>query len=189
LGRKSTLRALLLLALLFACRPLPAEYLQIQLKVYGLDCELCARGVGASVHRMAGVKSVEVSLKTGMIGIQLMPGNTLKMSDLRKRIQDNGFLPMEARVTALVSTAQNSKFSEPVNLTMFPTLTRTPPNSHSTSIEGACVGNPRSESASGLRLGRSTDRSFIFPYGFAVCQTLPLPSPVISPALVSWTKV
>jgi copper chaperone CopZ len=109
LGRKSTLRGLLLLTLLFACQPLPAEYLQIQLKVYGLDCELCARGVGASVHRMAGVKSVEVSLKTGMIGIQLMPGNTLKMSDLRKRIQDNGFRPMGARVTAL-GRLSGSKF-------------------------------------------------------------------------------
>jgi copper chaperone CopZ len=109
LGRKRTLRALMLLPLLLACRPLPAEYLQIRLKVYGLDCELCARGVGASVHRMAGVKSVEVSLKTGMIGIQLMPGNNLKMSDLRKRIQDNGFRPMEARVTAL-GRLNGSKF-------------------------------------------------------------------------------
>jgi copper chaperone CopZ len=109
LGRKSTLRALMLLTLLLACRPLPAEYLQIQLKVYGLDCELCARGVGASVHRMTGVKSVQVSLKTGLIGIQLMPGNTLKMTDLRKRIQDNGFRPMEARVTAL-GRLSGSKF-------------------------------------------------------------------------------
>jgi copper chaperone CopZ len=99
----------MLLTLLLACRPLPAEYLQIQLKVYGLDCELCARGVGASVHRMTGVKSVEVSLRTGMIGIQLMAGNTLKMSDLRKRIQDNGFRPMEATVTA-VGKFNGSKF-------------------------------------------------------------------------------
>jgi copper chaperone CopZ len=101
LSRRSIQRGLLLVTLLLACRPLHAEYLQIQLKVYGLDCELCARGVGASVHRMTGVKSVEVSLKTGIIAIQLMPGNTLTMSDLRKRIKDNGFRPMEARVTAL----------------------------------------------------------------------------------------
>ncbi|MGC2398748.1 MAG: heavy metal-associated domain-containing protein [Acidobacteriaceae bacterium] len=109
MGRKRTSRILMVFTLLVACRPLPAEYLQIHLKVYGLDCELCARGVGASVHRMTGVKSVEVSLKTGMIGIQLIPGNTLKMSDLRKRIQDNGFRPMEARVTAL-GRLNGSKF-------------------------------------------------------------------------------
>ncbi len=101
MGRRNTLPGLVLLPLLLACRPLPAEYLQIQLKVYGLDCELCARGVGASVHRMTGVKSVALSLRTGTLAIQLMPGNTLKMSDLRKRIQDNGFRPMEARVTAV----------------------------------------------------------------------------------------
>jgi copper chaperone CopZ len=108
-GRKRTLRVLMLLTLLLACRPLPAEYLQIQLKVYGLDCELCARGVGASIHRMTGVKSVDVSLRTGLIGIQLIPGNTLKMSELRKRIHDNGFRPMGARVTAL-GRLDGSKF-------------------------------------------------------------------------------
>ena len=109
MNRRSTLRAVVLLALLLACLPLRAEYLRIQLRVYGLDCELCARGVGASVHRMPGVRSVEVSLKTGMLGIQLMPGNTLKMSDLRKRIRENGFRPMEATVTAL-GRLSGSKF-------------------------------------------------------------------------------
>ena len=109
MNRRSTLCGVVLVAMLLACRPLGAEYLQIQLKVYGLDCELCARGVGASVHRMPGVRSVEVSLKTGMVAIQLMPGNTLKMSDLRQRIRENGFRPMEARVRAL-GRLNGSKF-------------------------------------------------------------------------------
>lgn len=93
--------AVVLAGLLAAVQPARAEYLRIQLKVYGLDCELCARGVGESVHRLAGVKSVEVSLKKGMLGIELIPGNSFKMSDLRKRIRDNGFRPMEATVTAV----------------------------------------------------------------------------------------
>jgi hypothetical protein len=44
-----------------------------------------------------------------MLAIQLTPGNTLKMSDLRKRIRENGFRPMEATVTALGSL-NGSKF-------------------------------------------------------------------------------
>ena len=62
--------------------------------------ELCARGLSASVHRMAGVRSVEVSIKTGILSVELVPGNTFKMSDLRTRVHENGFRPMEATVTA-----------------------------------------------------------------------------------------
>jgi copper chaperone CopZ len=99
-----------LAASVFAIDPAAhAEYLRIQLRVYGLDCELCARGVSASVQRLAGVKSVDVSLKKGLLDIVLTPGNTFKMSDLRKRIRENGFRPMEATVTA-VGEFNGSKF-------------------------------------------------------------------------------
>lgn len=89
-----------LVALLCSTQPLRAEYLRVELRVYGLDCELCARGVSASILRMPGVKSVDISLKKGLVEIVLIPGNNFKMSDLRKRIRENGFRPMEATVTA-----------------------------------------------------------------------------------------
>jgi len=97
-------RALLLGGILFSLlvpRPVRAQYLRIQLKVYGLDCELCARGVSASVARLSGVKSANVNLKTGLLEIVLAPENTFKFSDLRKRIRQNGFRSMEAKVTAV----------------------------------------------------------------------------------------
>jgi copper chaperone CopZ len=97
----SVVRGAALAVLLLAVEPLHAEYLRIQLRVYGLDCELCARGVSATIQRMPGVKSVDVSLKTGLLEIILVRGNTLKMSDLRKRIRENGFRSMEATVTAV----------------------------------------------------------------------------------------
>ncbi len=106
---KKAFRGIVLCGLLLAIEPVRAEYRRIQLKVYGLDCELCARGLSASIHRMAGVQSVEVSLKTGILGIDLTPGNTFKMSDLRNRIRENGFRPMEATVTA-VGRFNGSKF-------------------------------------------------------------------------------
>jgi copper chaperone CopZ len=98
-----------LAGLLIAVEPVQAEYLRIQMRVYGLDCELCARGVGFSVQRLDGVKSVDVSLKKGMLDIVLKRGNTFRMSDLRKRIRENGFRPMEASVTA-VGQFNGSKF-------------------------------------------------------------------------------
>jgi copper chaperone CopZ len=98
-----------LAGLLIAVEPVQGEYLRIQMKVYGLDCELCARGVGFSVQRLDGVKSVDVSLKKGMLDIVLKRGNTFRMSDLRKRIRENGFRPMEATITA-VGQFNGSKF-------------------------------------------------------------------------------
>jgi copper chaperone CopZ len=103
------LRGAALVGLLLAVEPLQAEYLRIKLQVYGLDCQLCARGVGATIQRMPGVKSVEVSLKTGLLEIVLVRGNAFKMSDLRKRIRENGFRSMEATVTA-VGEFNGSKF-------------------------------------------------------------------------------
>jgi copper chaperone CopZ len=103
-------RSLALAALLLGVEPLHAEYLKIELRVYGLDCELCARGVAASVQRLPGVKSIDVSLRKGLLEIVLERGNTFKMSDLRKRIRENGFRSMEATVTAIGDFTEPSKF-------------------------------------------------------------------------------
>jgi copper chaperone CopZ len=104
------LRGLALAAFLLEVEPLHGEYLKIELRVYGLDCELCARGVAASVQRLPGVKSVDVSLKKGLLKIVLGRGNTFKISDLRKRIRENGFRSMEATVTAVGDFSGSSKF-------------------------------------------------------------------------------
>ena len=105
----STFRGVVLAGLLLVVDPVHAEYLRIQFRVYELDCELRARGVSASIQRIAGVESVDVSLKKGMLDIVLMRGNALKMSDLRKRIRENGFRSMEATITA-VGVFNGSKF-------------------------------------------------------------------------------
>jgi copper chaperone CopZ len=97
---KSAIRAALFLWLTLAAESIRAEYLHIQLRVYGLDCGACARAVTASVKKLAGVESVELSLKKGIVAIALKRGNTLKMAALKKRIRETGFRPMEATVTA-----------------------------------------------------------------------------------------
>ena len=95
---------------MLSVEPLHAEYRKIELRVYGLDCGLCARGVAASVQRLGGVQSVDVDLKTGMLNIVLLPGNKFKMSDLRRRIKENGFRSMEAKITAIGEYKDSSKF-------------------------------------------------------------------------------
>jgi copper chaperone CopZ len=97
----SLLRRLTLLWMFLAGTCLHAQYERVQLRVYGLDCELCARGVAASVTRLDGVKFVQVHLKEGIVDVVLKPDSRFRMSSLRKRIRENGFRPMEAKVTAL----------------------------------------------------------------------------------------
>jgi len=107
---KFRLRLVLLVVILMAAAPMHAEYLRIQLRVYGLDCGLCARGVAASVQRLGGVNSVDVSLKTGLLEIVLSPGNHFRMIDLRRVIRENGFRSLEATVTAVGDFNASSKF-------------------------------------------------------------------------------
>jgi len=105
----SLLRWLTLISIFLAGSQLHAQYERIQLRVYGLDCELCARGVAASVTRLVGVKFVQVHLKEGIVDVVLKPDSNFRMSSLRKRIRENGFRPMEAKVTAL-GKFQGSRF-------------------------------------------------------------------------------
>jgi len=101
--RKIGIRGVVLALFLLAGTSARAEYLRIELKVFGLDCEVCARGVSKSVGRLSGVESVTVSLKKGILEIVLKRGNTFTMSALRKRIKENGFRSMEAKITAIGS--------------------------------------------------------------------------------------
>ena len=109
LNRKSLLGGLTMFSMILAAGSLHAQYERIQLRVYGLDCELCARGVAASVMRLDGVKSGAVHLKDGIVDVTLNPASKFKMSSLRKRIHENGFRAMEAKITAL-GTFDGSRF-------------------------------------------------------------------------------
>lgn len=58
------------------------------------------------MKRLPGVETAHVSLNQGLVTIELKPGNTLKLQQLRKAITDQGFTPKEAQVTAIGELAQ-----------------------------------------------------------------------------------
>lgn len=55
--------------------------------------------MSVSIKKIPGVKSVNVSLKQGLVSIALTPGNTVTMAQIRKAIRDDAFTPKEAHVT------------------------------------------------------------------------------------------
>ncbi len=53
-----------------------------------------------AIRKVDGVELVTVLLKEGRAKVQLKPGNTVRLSALRERIEKNGFTPKEAIVVA-----------------------------------------------------------------------------------------
>ncbi len=54
---------------------------------------------------MPGVQSATVKLNEGRAVMQLKPGNSLTMAQVRERVRNNGFTPREAAVTAVIEPA------------------------------------------------------------------------------------
>lgn len=50
------------------------------------------------MQKVNGVETVRVSLKDGLTILDLKPANTVKLSELRQIIKNNGFVSKEARV-------------------------------------------------------------------------------------------
>ncbi len=57
--------------------------------------------MSVSIKKIAGVESVDVSLKQGLTSIRLKPGNTVTLAQVRKAIKADAFTPQEARITAV----------------------------------------------------------------------------------------
>jgi hypothetical protein len=52
------------------------------------------------MQKVKGVEKVQVSLNDGVTILDLKPANTVKLSDLRQVIKNNGFVSNEAQMTA-----------------------------------------------------------------------------------------
>ena len=94
------MRAVLLTALL-ALAPIAAraEYQQINLTVFGMDCAPCAHAIHVSMKGIQGVQNVDVDLNTGLVTIQLAPGNSAAMREFNQAVEKNGFTHKDAQVT------------------------------------------------------------------------------------------
>ena len=98
-----------ILVLLLALLPSPAraEYTRVELKIFGMDCAICAHGVRVAVQKVEGVESVELSLEHAQADIRLRAGNAVALDRFRQIVKANGFEPKDATVTA-VGTVRDS---------------------------------------------------------------------------------
>ena len=75
-----------------------AEYEQVNLTVFGMDCAPCAHAIHVSMKGIQGVNTVDVDLNTGFVSIKLTPGNSAAMRQFNEAVEKNGFTHKDANV-------------------------------------------------------------------------------------------
>ena len=75
-----------------------AEYEQVNLTVFGMDCAPCAHAIHVSMKGIQGVNTVDVDLNTGLVSLKLTPGNNAAMHQFNEAVEKNGFTHKNANV-------------------------------------------------------------------------------------------
>jgi copper chaperone CopZ len=75
-----------------------AEYEQVNLTVFGMDCAPCAHAIHVSMKGIQGVNIVDVDLNTGLVSIKLTAGNSATMRQFNEAVEKNGFTHKDADV-------------------------------------------------------------------------------------------
>jgi copper chaperone CopZ len=75
-----------------------AEYQQVNMTVFGMDCAPCAHAIHVSMKGIQGVNTVDVDLNTGLVSIKLTPGNSAAMRQFNEAVEKNGFTHKDAIV-------------------------------------------------------------------------------------------
>jgi len=75
-----------------------AEYEQVNLTVFGMDCAPCAHAIHVSMKGIQGVNTVDVDLNTGLVSTKLTPGNGAAMRQFNEAVEKNGFTHKDANV-------------------------------------------------------------------------------------------
>ena len=97
-----------LVALLFlSATSTLASVNEVRLYVEGLACPFCTFGIEKSLKKVEGVVSLETTIRTGLVRIQLEPGAQLDPAALEEAVRKSGFTPsrIEATITGKLSTS------------------------------------------------------------------------------------
>ncbi len=98
--KRSSSVALLALSLAVWGPAARAEYSQVNLTVFGMDCAPCAHAIRVAMRGIPGVSTVDVDLNTGLVGVKLAPGNSAELRQFNQAVEKNGFTHKDANVVA-----------------------------------------------------------------------------------------
>lgn len=81
--------------------------------------------MSVAVKKVQGVESVKVSLNEGRAMIVLKPGNSVRLEQIRKAVEEQGFTPKDAKVKAvgdLTGTSGKLRFKVSGSNEVFPVV-------------------------------------------------------------------
>jgi copper chaperone CopZ len=87
-----------LLPLLFALVSI-AEFVHVEQSVTGLDCMSCAESAPRNLRKIKGVESASFRTKDSVAVLDLKPGNTVTLGEIRDAVKRMGYTPAGAKVT------------------------------------------------------------------------------------------
>ena len=87
-----------MLPLLFALLSL-SEFLHVEQSVTGLDCMSCAESAPRNLKKIKGVDSASFRTKDSVAVLELKPGNTVALGEIRDAVKRMGYTPAAAKVT------------------------------------------------------------------------------------------
>jgi copper chaperone CopZ len=87
-------------ALIFSTIAAHAEYQQVNLTVFGMDCAPCAHAIHVSMKGIQGVNTVDVDLNTGLVTVKLSAGSGASMQQFNAAVEKNGFTHKDATIIA-----------------------------------------------------------------------------------------
>ncbi len=88
-----------LFAVILATAPLGAELLHVEQAVGGLDCISCAQSVGKALKKIKGVDTASFRTADAVAVLDMKPGNTVPLEEIRDAVKRIGYTPKEAKVT------------------------------------------------------------------------------------------
>jgi copper chaperone CopZ len=87
-----------LLAVIVAAAPLCAELLHVEQPVGGLDCISCAQSVDKTLKKIKGVETATFRLADAVAVLEMKPGNTVPLDEIRDAMKRIGYTPKEAKI-------------------------------------------------------------------------------------------
>ena len=88
-----------LIALTLFAGPLCAEFLHVEQSVTGLDCVSCAQSVDKTLKKLKGVETASFRMEDSTAVLQLKPGNSTPLEEIRDALKRLGYTPKEAKIT------------------------------------------------------------------------------------------
>ncbi len=82
----------------FASLAAQAQYQQVNLTVFGMDCAPCAHAIRVSMKGIQGVNTVDVDLNTGLVSVKLTSANAATMRQFNQAVEKNGFTHKGANI-------------------------------------------------------------------------------------------